>query len=167
MKCSYYSLIAYGLTLLVWGTQAQAQAVSSVAAPTTYGQLADLVSQIAILKAQIQVVQLQQQIETAKRGADGAFGTDIVPALPNAPPALKSSGRGFSKPEIVSISGRGQNLTAILLMPDGGEVRVVAGTALGNGEHVRDVTPQAVQLSQDGKLIALPFIGGSLYAPGG
>lgn len=167
MKLFYYGVLAVGLGVLALGGQAQAQTAPATSPSTTYGQLSDLVSQIAILKAQMQVVQLQQQIEAAKHGAINAPGVTTVPALPNARSVSNMAGAGIRNPEIVSISGRAGRLNAVLLMPGGGEVNVVAGTRLGDGVFVRSISPQAVWLSQYGKLMALPFVGGSLFSSGG
>lgn len=167
MKLFYYSLLTCGLSFLVLEGAAKAQDASASAQSSSYGQLADLVSQIAILKAQMQVVQLQQQIEAAKRGTIGVSGTGGVPPLPNTSSAANSGAMGYGSPEIISISGREGRLSAVLLMPGGSEVNVVAGTPVGNGAFVRSVSPQAVQLIQDGKLIALPFVGSGTLAPGG
>lgn len=185
MKPFYYSLIVFGFGSLVLSPQVKAQSATADG-QSTYGQLAGFVSQIAVLKAQAQVVQLQQQIAEAKREAAAANDVDepVVPAAPSLPappysgllgrpqvpsslPPAQLSGLGDSRPQILSISGVAGQLSALLLMPGGSQVEAVPGTPLDNGSVVRFVSPQSVQVLQNGKIIALPFAGGNASAPGG
>lgn len=185
MKPFYYSLIVFGLGSLVLSPPVKAQSASADG-QSTYGQLAGFVSQIAILKAQAQVVQLQQQIAAAKREVAAANDADepVAPAapslpappysalvgrpqVPSSPPPLQLSGGGDSRPQILSISGEDGQLSALLLMPGGSQVEAVPGTLLDNGAVVRFVSPQSVQVLQDGKITALPFAGGNVSVPGG
>lgn len=199
MKPFYYSLIICGFGVLALSSQARAQGATpdtTTDGQPTYGQLSSLVSQIAILKAQAQIVQLQQQIAEAKRAAAAADAqpklvsppvpmASGMPALPAPPypaptdrPAASSQPRfsaftstGDDKPQILSITGRDGQLSALLLMPGGGQVEAVPGTPLNNGAVVRVVSPQSVQVLQNGRLITLPFAGltsgDNAFAPGG
>lgn len=199
MKPFYYSLIVCGFGVLVSSSQARAQGATtdtSTDEQPTYGQLSSLVSQIAILKAQAQIVQLQGQIAEAKRTAAAAdeqptlvsppvpmaSGMPVLPAPPYPAPTGRpaassqprfsdSSSAGDDKPQILSITGRDGQLSALLLMPGGSQVDAVPGTPLNNGAVVRVVSPQSVQIFQNGRLITLPFAGltssDNAFAPGG
>lgn len=174
MKPFFYTLTACGFLAL--GSQARAQ--DSTTDTSTYGQLSALTGQIAILKAQAQVAQLQQQIADAKRSESASAAPAPTPvftptqaAMPGYPPGLTPTPVApvvtDTKPQVISISGAGQRLTALLQMSSGGEVEAGPGTPLGNGMVVQYITPSSVQVMQNGQLRVLPFAGGGAYAPGG
>lgn len=174
MKPFHYMLMACGLGVLACGPQARAQDATTNA-QGTYGQLSDLISQIAILKAQLQVLQLKQQIAASARDmsdlsapASGPVPSAQAGVLPPPPTPtlgrLQSGAPGASgtlelEPHILSIAGQGEQLSALLLMPGGGEVQVVPGTLLGDGSMVKAISPQSVRVIQRGTLVALPFAG--------
>lgn len=182
MKFFHYMLIASGLGVLVCASQAPAQTADAAG---TYGQLSSLVSQIAILKAQLQIVQLKQQIAASNREMLGysqsAQSMSVQPGLSATPSRLAfdntrqelsmPTGRSGLEPHILSISGQGWRLSALLRMPDGGEVEAVPGTLLGDGLVVKAVSPDSVRVIQNGRLVALPFAAsyasGRYFAPGG
>lgn len=170
MKQFYQRLIACGFGAVVLSSAANAQDAST-SAQTNYGQLADLISQISILKAQVQVMQLKKQIsdggQTAGDAASAASTIGGVPSFPTTSTASKIVNFGIDSPQIVSISGRGGRLNVVLLMPGGSEVNAVEGTVLGNGDTVRFISPQTVEVSHNGKLKALSFVsGGGAFTPG-
>lgn len=172
MKPFFYTLIACGVGVFAFVPQARAQ--DSTPDTSTYGQLSALTGQIAILKAQAQVAELQQQIASAKRSADATTTTAPAPTQASVPsypqggvPAPVMPTVSDTKPQVVSISGRGQRLTALLQMPGGGEMEAAPGTPIGNGMTVEYITPNTVQIMQNGQVTVLPFAGGGAYAPGG
>jgi hypothetical protein len=64
-------------------------------------------------------------------------------------------------PQIMSIEGRGMHLSAVLMMPDGGEVVASPGLPLTGGLTVHDINSAGVQVMQAGNLVSLPFETGS------
>lgn len=173
MKPVFYKLIVCGVCALASGSIAKAQDTTTTG-QSTYAQLSALTSQIAILKAQAQVAQLQQQIDQIKHAAgDGTNAQAPTVALPYGRGAVPvvTPPLGGGLPQVVSISGTGQRLTALVALPDGGEIEVAPGTSIGGGAVVQSISPNAVRVIQSGQLLALPFAGGgmnaSVYTPGG
>lgn len=172
MKPFFYTLVACGIVALALVPQARAQG-STTDSSSTYGQLSALTGQIAILKAQAQVAQLQQQIAAAKHSADragepptsGQAGASAYQSGGVPVPAMPAM--GSAQPQVLSISGQGARLTALLQMPSGGQVEATPGTPLGGGMTVEYITPSAVQVIQNGQPVVLPFAGGGSSAPGG
>lgn len=163
MKPVFATVMACGITILIAHTQAKAQSMPE-SSTSTYGELSSLTSQIAILKAQAEVASLQQQIaETKKNTGNLAEQGGAVPQPPSA--------RVNNLPQVLFISGRGQHLNALLLMPGGGEVEVKPGTPLGNGIVVQSLSMDSVYITQNGYFFALPFANSSMsnsaYTPGG
>lgn len=152
-------LLAAGLYTLPFSLAAQAQ----VHAPTedvqsSYAQLTSLNDQIALLKAQLQIAQLQQQLAVASHSSTTVQSG--VPAFPSSvipPPTFTDTTQNI--PQILSISGRGKRLSAILQMPQGNEITVVPGTTLEDGAIVRYITPQTVMILLNNKTLYLAFSG--------
>lgn len=174
MKPFHYMLIACGMGVLICGAQARAQDASTDPQGGAYGQLSSLISQITLLKAQLQVVQLKQQIAASARQISDAsqpvsspLSRSPIGVLPPPPQLINKPQAGAAhtsnlvelEPHILSIAGQGGQLSALLLMPGGGEVEVVPGTLLGDGSVVKAVSPQSVRVMQNGALVALPFAG--------
>lgn len=171
MKPILSAFIACGILALVQNTQAKAQDSSPDNAPT-YGELSSLTSQIAILKAQAEVADLQRQIAQTKRDTAGLSGQGAVTSLPSLTQANNlNEPLANNLPHVLEISGSGQRLSALLLMPGGGEIEVKPGTPLGNDVFVQSLSTDAVYISQNGYFFALPFansgMSNSADAPGG
>lgn len=165
MKILCYCLISGGVLGLVLAAPAQAQ---TTAGQGTYGQLAALSDQIAILKAQAQIAQLQKEIITTKRETDlvatsrGSASSYPPGATPIQMPAAPSD----DEPHVISIAGRGWRLSAFLIMSNGAQIQVVPGTVLANGAMVQSISPDSVKVLQDGRIYALPFSGAGMSSTG-
>ncbi|MGE4482973.1 type IV pilus biogenesis protein PilP [Acidocella sp.] len=129
---------------------------------TTISQLDALNAQIAVLKQELQIAKLKAGIKNAGNPSTGesaaptgfpgvAFGKPPQPA--SAAPAPQDT-----MPRIVSIDGRGTRLSAVLMMPDGGEIVATRGLGLGDGLTVHDVTASGVNVMKAGNLLPLPFV---------
>lgn len=140
-----------------------ADPTSALPPSTTISQLDALHDQIAVLKQQLQIAKLKAGISDAGKSGSGSssatptgfpgigYGQPRQPApVTSAPPA--------SMPRVVSIDGRGSSLSAVLMMPDGGEVVATPGLGLGDGLTVHDVTASGVRVMKAGNLLPLPFI---------
>lgn len=155
MKIKSHILIGLGLILIV--PPAMAAAPSA-----TYGQLDALHDHIAILKEQLQIAKLKAGIANAgKPATTQALPGSISPGLgiaENAPPSPGAVHRHRATlPRVVSIDGRGARLSAVLLMPDGGEVIATPGLGLPGGLTVHDVSATGVRVMKAGTLFPLPF----------
>lgn len=144
---------------------ARANSPSTSATSTTVRQLDTLHDQIAVLKEELQIAKLKAGIKDAgKAGPRTSASTSSgFPAFSYGPPALPRASTVVSHhepmPRIVSIDGRGSQLSAVLTMPDGGEVVVTPGMGLGDGLTVHDITAAGVRIIHGGKLLPLSFIG--------
>lgn len=172
MKPIFAAFIACSVTTISANTQACAQSVSTPNT-STYGELSSLTSQIAILKAQAEIANLQQQIAQTKRSATNLSGQGGIASIPSSTQSnsLSQPLASNNLPRVLFISGRGQHLSALLLTPGGGEIEVRPGTPLGNGIVVQSLSMDAVYITQNGYFFALPFADSSMsnsaYAPGG
>lgn len=172
MKYFNIAFLAFSTFFLTLTASARAQNTETQS-PSTYGELSALTSQIAILKAQAAIANLKQQIAQTKRTTlDSAGQGDVPPSatagqIDNPAPTDENA----NLPRILSISGEGKRLSALLLTPEGGEVEVKPGTPLGNGIIVQSLLTDAVYITKNGYFIALPFarsgVSNSPYAPGG
>lgn len=149
MKKIYPIIFAFGFSSFPHAVQAQAQAQAPSPVPqTSYAQLAALNDQIALLKAQVQVAQLQQELAVASHttimNQDGA-------------PPLSTSDLTQNTPHILAISGRGKDLRALVQMPVGDEMMVLPGSILSDGAIVRSITPQSVIIFLNNQVLSLPF----------
>ena len=158
----YHIMIALGLYALPLAAQAQTQTASP---QTSYAQLAALNDQIALLKAQVQVAQLQQELAVATHAT--TMVQNGVPDLPSSSiTTLVSPHTTQTTPHIIAISGRGRRLSALVQMPQGDEMMVVPGTTLSNGAIVQSITPQSVVVLLNNQTLSLPF-SGAPHTPGG
>lgn len=154
-------LLAMPLALLI-PALALADPASPSTTTTTISQLDSLNDQIALLKQELQIAKLKAGIKSAG---------DTSTREPAAPTGIPGVGLGQlprpasvqpapqdTMPRIVSIDGRGSRLSAILIMPDGGEIVATPGLGLGDGLTVHDVTASGVNVMKAGNLLPLPFI---------
>ncbi|MDD2859892.1 MAG: type IV pilus biogenesis protein PilP [Acidiphilium sp.] len=130
---------------------------------TTISQLDALHDQIAVLKQQLQIAKLKAGISDAGKSGSGASAATPTgfPGIGYGQPrqsAPVTSAPQASMPRVVSIDGRGSSLSAVLMMPDGGEVVATPGLGLGDGLTVHDVTASGVRVMKAGNLLPLPFI---------
>lgn len=146
-------IVALGVCAYPLAAKAQTAAPD---AQTSYAQLAALNNQIALLKAQVQVAQLQQELAIANHGPIMSQGrlpnlhtSSLMPLI--SPDAMSDI------PHILSISGRGRWLKALVQMPQGGEMMVVPGSMLSNGAIVQSITPQSVVVLLNNQRMSLPF----------
>ncbi len=130
-------------------------------------ELDALHSQIALLKAQLEIAKLKQGITDAGKpsGAGsalpgGGFHSPFGAAAPTNPLQGASPLQAASLPRVLSISGSGGNLSALLSMPDGGEMLVRPGMKLAGGMAVRRITANGVEVSGRHGLEGLPFAPG-------
>lgn len=124
----------------------------------TGGQLEVLQGKTLLLEAQVQAARLQKELTTAET----AGGADNAPALNSsatgmptdmstmpAPLAAKKTGRIA----VLEVSGRGKNLQATLVFPDGQRSVVQAGSALpGSTLTVKAISLSSVTLSDGQQL---------------
>ncbi len=148
-----------------------AKPVPSSGGNATVSQLDALHDQIAVLKQELEVAKLKAGIKNAGNpnasmappaltGFPGlAYGQPPRPAttIPQRP--------SHTLPRIVAIDGRGTRLSALLLMPDGGEIVAKPGLGLGDGLTVHDITASGVRVMKAGDLVPLPFVGNRDNAP--
>ena len=175
----YHALFAIGMYALPLAAQAQpapaaqsapsAPAVQSAPAqapspdtPTNYAQLATLNDRIALLKAQVQVAQLKQELSAASHTP--ITGQAGIPGFhPSDAPPPDTAQYG---PRILSISGRGTRLSALVQMPEGDQMMVVQGSTLSDGAVVESISPQSVMVSLNNHILFLPFASTALTASG-
>jgi len=120
-------------------------------------------SQIALLKAQLEIAKLKQGITDAGRpsGASGPSSTGGIPsAFPMGSSISQSPGQA-RLPQVLSISGSGANLSALLSMPGGGETLIRSGAKIAGGFTVRSITANGVEVSGRHGLEGLPFAAGA------
>ena len=125
-------------------------------------ELDALHSQIALLKAQLEIAKLKQGITDAGKpgGAGSAMTGGGFPQQFSGMPAPMNSSRNARLPEVLSISGSGGNLSALLSMPDGGEMLVRPGMKIAGDMAVRGITANGVEVSGRHGLEGLPFASG-------
>lgn len=132
---------------------------------TTISQLDALHDQIAVLKQELQIAKLKAGISNAGKSGSGSSPTTptgfpgIGYGQPQQPVAATPAPQALM-PRVVSIDGRGSRLSAVLMMPDGGEVVATPGLGLGDGLTVHDVTASGVRVMKGGNLLPLPFVSG-------
>ena len=132
-------------------------------------EMMQLQQQIAILTQQLKVAQLRQQIRDADAKDDDANKAPVAAAAPSPPASTPIAASAATAPasappppplpQVVSISGAGNHLTAILLLPTGGEVVAYPAMGLPGGLTVHDVSPNGVHVMSGGELVDLPFEG--------
>lgn len=134
---------------------------------TTQGTLDDLQDQIAVLTAQEKIASLKAQILTDNKGKDAdpssasPYPPLPVPGLMPTPPKTASAQGPVQAPMpvIMSIQGRGDNLSAMLLLPSGAQIMATRGADIGGGLMVHDVSANGVNVIQAGNLVPLQFEG--------
>ncbi|EAO5493988.1 type IV pilus biogenesis protein PilP [Salmonella enterica subsp. enterica] len=125
----------------------------------TGGQLEELQAKNLLLEAQVQAARLQKELKTAETsvpaGSTSSAGVPMtgLPADMNMPPvqAAPAVTRAPGRIAVLEVSGRGKNLQATLIFPDGQRSVVQAGSALpGSTLKVKSISLSAVTLS-DGR----------------
>jgi len=122
----------------------------------TGGQLEVLQGKNLLLEAQVQAARLQKELTTVEtaRAADNApvlstSVTGIPTDMSTTPAAAKKPGRIA----VLEVSGRGKNLQATLVFPDGQRSVVQAGSVLpGSTLKVKAISLSSVTLSDDQQL---------------
>lgn len=136
--------------------------------PVDGHEIMQLQQQIAILTQQLKVAQLQKQIRDADAKDDDTNKATLPSAAQTAPAPTPAPARATAAvappappplPQVVSISGAGSHLTAVLLLPTGGEVVAYPAMGLPGGLTVHDVSPNGVHVMSGGDLVDLPFQG--------
>lgn len=173
MKNFHFLLMTISLGIVAFCPSASAQDTTA-AGQGTYGQLSALSDKIAILKAQAQIAQLQAEISAAKRNTDNSTMTSnhvssYSPSIPR--PFSANPANSDDIPHIISISGRGRRLSALLQTPQGAQIETVPGTILENGMMVKSISPTSVKVIENNQVFFLPFVGvemsGANVQPGG
>lgn len=155
------TLLLASTCLLVPATSFAKPAASS-GGNTTISQLDALHDQIAVLKQELEVAKLKAGIKNA--GSPNASmasppPTGLAYSQPPRPATTIAQRPSHTLPRIVAIDGRGTRLSALLLMPDGGEIMAKPGLGLGDGLTVHDITASGVRVMKAGDLVPLPFVG--------
>lgn len=123
-------------------------------------ELDALHSQIALLKAQLEIAKLKQGITDAgKTAGAGSAMTGGFPRQLSGMPSPTDFSQNASIPEVLSISGSGSNLSAVLSLPHGGELPVRPGMKVGE-LVVRSITANGVEVSGKHGVETLPFASG-------
>ncbi|MHB1098829.1 MAG: type IV pilus biogenesis protein PilP [Burkholderiales bacterium] len=122
---------------------ASASAIAAKAPPAgatqpgaTVETMESLRSEVAVLKAQLDVAKARADLDTALHAASASMS---------------------GLPEIVSIYGTGSSLSAILSMPDGSRVRVAKGDRIHGGYRVDAIDHSEVIVGRGKKRSALLF----------
>ncbi|MHB8850086.1 MAG: type IV pilus biogenesis protein PilP [Acidithiobacillus ferriphilus] len=152
-----------GPTRLQDVSPSQSPGHSSVA---TIGELDVMYSQIVLLKGQLAVAKLKRGITDAGNPS-GTAGTPLQGVnIPSAFPMGTTPLQGANPlqaagtedlPQVLSISGSGNDLTAQIAMPSGGETLVQTGAKVAGGFTVRSITANGVEVSGKRGLESLPF----------
>ena len=124
------------LALAISCASAMAAPVSSSDPVATVETMESLRSEVAVLKAQLDVAKARSDLDAATHAASASMS---------------------SLPEIVSIYGTGSSLTAILSMPDGSRVRVAKGDRIHGGYTVDAIDHSEVIVRRGKKRSALLF----------
>lgn len=114
------------------GTKSSAEAQPGATVET----MESLRSELAVLKAQLDVAKARADLDAATHAASASMS---------------------NLPEIVSIYGTGSALTAILSMPDGSRVRVAQGDRIHGGYSVSMIDHTGVIVERGKKCSALSF----------
>ena len=117
-----------------------ASAMTASASPSDPGvtveTMESLRSEVALLKAQLDVAKARADLDAATHAASASMS---------------------GLPEIVSIYGTGVNLTAILSMPGGSRVRVAKGDRIAGGYKVASIDHSGVIVVRSKRRKALLF----------
>ncbi|EBX1373448.1 type IV pilus biogenesis protein PilP [Salmonella enterica subsp. enterica serovar Newport] len=127
----------------------------------TGGQLEELQAKNLLLEAQVQAARLQKELKTAETTvpADSTSSVGVpmmglptemnITSVQAAPAVTRAPGRIA----VLEVSGRGKNLQATLVFPDGRRSVVQAGSALpGSTLKVKSISLSAVTLSDGQQL---------------
>ncbi|EAW0946158.1 type IV pilus biogenesis protein PilP [Salmonella enterica] len=127
----------------------------------TGGQLEELQAKNLLLEAQVQAARLQKELKTAETtvSADSTSSVGVpmmglptemnITSVQAAPAVTRAPGRIA----VLEVSGRGKNLQATLVFPDGRRSVVQAGSALpGSTLKVKSISLSAVTLSDGQQL---------------
>lgn len=113
-----------------------AQSSTKAQPGATVETMESLRSEVAVLKAQLDVAKARADLDTALHAASASMS---------------------GLPEIVSIYGTGSSLSAILSMPDGSRVRVAKGDRIHGGYRVDAIDHSEVIVGRGKKRSALLF----------
>lgn len=138
------SVIAMILALSIAPAGALAANVAPPASPDnpTVLELGQIQSEIAILKAKLELAKLKSGISKSS-GGGAVLAQEPEGALP----------------QVMTVQGMGNDLTADIALPDGGVQTVRKGSPLGN-MRVVSVTRDGVSVSRHGRVETLPFSDG-------
>lgn len=127
----------------------------------TGGQLEELQAKNMLLEAQVQAARLQKELKTAETTvpADSSSSVGVpmmgLPTDMNMTPVQSAPAvtRAPGRIAVLEVSGRGKNLQATLVFPDGQRSVVQAGSALpGSTLKVKSISLSAVTLSDGQQL---------------
>ncbi|MGX5056777.1 type IV pilus biogenesis protein PilP [Enterobacter asburiae] len=129
----------------------------------TQGELETAQARILILEQQVQTARLEQQLresQSGQRSDRNYLATATQPAMPamvQPDPTQQNETAGTEKRagtvRLQEIYGRGNQLRARIVLPDGGVTEVVKGDQIpGTAKRVTEVTSTLVRLSDNSEL---------------
>lgn len=151
------------LAVLLCGTTLPVLAADPLPPNVTLGELEAAQARNLILEQKVQTARLEQQLRESQSGQStdrDYLATAAQPAMPlmaQPAPSQQTVSAGAEKRagsvRLQEIYGRGNQLRARILLPDGGVTEVVKGDQIpGTTKRVTEVTSTLVRLNDDSEL---------------
>ncbi|ULR31660.1 type IV pilus biogenesis protein PilP [Dickeya fangzhongdai] len=151
------------LSVLFSGSVLAATTGDALPPNVTLGELEAAQARNLILEQKVQTARLEQQLRESQSGQStdrnylATAMQTTVPVMAPVAPSQQSTAAGAEKRagsvRLQEIYGRGTQLRARIVLPDGGVTEVVKGDQIpGTSKHVTEVTPTLVRLSDNSEL---------------
>ncbi|MBK0096634.1 type IV pilus biogenesis protein PilP [Erwinia sp. S63] len=150
------------LAVLLSGTALSALASDPLPPNVTLGELEAAQARNLILEQKVQTARLEQQLRESQssQGTDRNYLANVTqPAMPlmtqpgSSQPVSTVTSKRSGSVRLQEIYGRGSQLRARIVLPDGGVTEVVKGDQIpGTAKRVTEVTSTLVRLSDDSEL---------------
>ncbi|MCI4031502.1 type IV pilus biogenesis protein PilP [Dickeya dianthicola] len=151
------------LLALLYGDAQAASFSDTLPSNVTQGELETAQARILILEQKVQTARLEQQLRESQSGQStdrNYLATSMQPSAPLMTQPVPSQTAATSVTEkragsvrLQEIYGRGTQLRARIVLPDGGVTEVVNGDQIpGTSKRVTEVTSTLVRLSDNSEL---------------
>ncbi|ATZ93016.1 type IV pilus biogenesis protein PilP [Dickeya fangzhongdai] len=151
------------LLALLYGEAQAASFSDTLPSNVTQGELETAQARILILEQKVQTARLEQQLRESQSGQStdrNYLATSMQPSAPLMTQPVPSQTAATSVTEkragsvrLQEIYGRGTQLRARIVLPDGGVTEVVNGDQIpGTSKRVTEVTSTLVRLSDNSEL---------------